>query len=130
MSGNVAFEKPVTDIEVELPGTPLGWRVLVRPYEPPESVNEILLAQETKDNEAILTYVGQIVAMGSECYKAVTRSGIDLSKVDPKPKVGDWVVYANMGKRIVMKTGAEYLVMNDDVIMMIVPDPALFRAYI
>ena len=128
----VAFEKPSQDIDVDLPVIPVGWRVLIRPFEPPsESAGGIVLPDEAKQSEEHLTYVGQIVAMGSECYKIVTRSGIDMSQIDPKPKVGDWIMYGTYGgQKIVTKAGTKYLMMNDDGIMGIVKDPASFRAYI
>ena len=127
----VAFDKPVTDIKAQLPVVPVGWRVLIRPYEAPTHVGEIEMIDEVNESEDLLTYVGQIVAMGSECFKVITRSGIDMSKIDPKPKVGDWIMYGTYGgQSIRTKAGAKYMIMNDDGIMGIVPDPAAFRAYI
>ena len=128
----VSFKKPEFDIEADIPVTPVGWRVLIRPYTAPEESSEgIVFAGETMESEELLTYVGQIVAMGSECYKAVTRSGIELSRIDPKPKVGDWVLFGTYGgQTIKTKTGTKYLMMNDDGIMGIVPDPSVFRVYI
>lgn len=129
----VAFEKPATDIEADCPITPVGWRVVIRPYVPPRTFGEqkIELAEETIESETLLTYVGQIVAMGSECYTAVSRSGIDLSKIEPKPKVGDWVMYGTYGGQSVKtKAGQKFLVMNDDGIMAIVEDPHQFKYYL
>lgn len=129
----VAFEKPSKDIAVELPLIPIGWRVLVRPYEPKDTWGEsnIVIAGEALESEKLLTCVGQIVAMGSECYKITTRSGIDMSKIDPKPKVGDWIMYGTYGgQTLYTKSGVKYLVMNDDGIMGIVKDPDSFRAYL
>lgn len=128
----VAFVPPDKEIEVELPLMPVGWRVLVRPYEPPKhTTGGIELAEETRESEKLLTYVGQIVAMGDQCYKAVTRSGIELTNIDPKPKVGDWIIYGTYGGlTIKTKAGAKYLLMNDDGIMGIVKDPASFRAWL
>lgn len=128
----VAFKKPEAEIEPELPLTPVGWRVLIRPYEPESmTAGGIVKADETLESETLLTYVGQVVAMGSECFKAITRSGIDLSKIDPKPQVGDWVQFGTYGGQTVhTKAGVKYLVMNDDGIMSIVKDPEVFRYYI
>lgn len=128
----VAFEKGVKPIEAVLPIQPIGWRVLIRPYEAPEtSVGGILFAKDTKESENLLTYVGQVVAMGSECFKAISRSGIDMSQIDPKPEVGDWIMYGTYGgQTIKTKTGAKYIIMNDDGIMGICNDPAALRAYI
>jgi co-chaperonin GroES (HSP10) len=127
----VAFAKPEADIEAELPVQPVGWRVLIRPYEAPKKVGEIVMPDEVLESERLLSYVGQIVAMGDQCYKAVTRSGIELANIDPKPKVGDWIMYGTYGgQTIKTKAGAKYLIMNDDGIMGIVKDPHAFRVYI
>lgn len=128
----VDFVKPKTDIEPELPVVPVGWRVLLRCYEAPtKSAGGIDMPEEVMESEGLLSYVGKIVAMGSECYKLTTRSGIRMSDIEPKPKVGDWVMYGTYGgQSIITKTGAKYLIMNDDSIMGVVPDPAVFRVYI
>lgn len=129
----VAFEKPAEEIEAALPVQPVGWRVLIRPYEAKQTWGdtELLIADEALESEQLLTSVGQIVAMGDQCFKAVTRSGIDLSLMNPKPKVGDWVLYGTYGgQKLTTKNGSRYLVMNDDGIMGIVDDPAYIRAYL
>lgn len=128
----IAFQKPDTEINTELPVKPIGWRVLVRPYKPKStSAGGIELPEEALESEQLLTYVGQIVAMGDQCFTAVTRSGIDMGKIDDKPKIGDWIMYGTYGgQNIVTKTGTKYLMMNDDGIMGIVKDPASFRAYL
>jgi chaperonin GroES len=124
--------KPDKEIDVELPILPIGWRVLVRPFEPPTvSAGGIAIPDEARESEEHLTYVGQIVAMGDQCYKAITRSGIELANMEPKPQVGDWVMYGTYGgQKLITKAGAKYLIMNDDGIMGIVKDPASFRAYL
>jgi co-chaperonin GroES (HSP10) len=130
---DVAFREPDKEVEAELPLQPVGWRVLVRPYKPKDTWgdSEIALATEALESEELLTYVGQVVAMGDQCFKAVTRSGIDLSKIEPKPKVGDWVIYGTYGgQNINMKNGTKYLIMNDDGIMAVINDPAQFRSYL
>lgn len=129
----VAFEKPEKEIDAELPLQPIGWRVLVRPYKPKETWGDtnIRIANEALESEQLLTCVGQIVAMGDQCFQATTRSGIQLSNINPKPKVGDWIMYGTYGGQTIRtKTGAKYLVMNDDGIMGIVKDPGSFRAYL
>jgi len=121
------------DIEIELPVMPIGWRILIRPYEASKTWGEsqIEVPEEALESENLLTYVGQVVAMGDQCYKAVTRSGIKLAEMNPKPKVGDWIMYGTYGGQTIMtKTGVKYLMMNDDGIMGIVKDPASFRAYL
>ncbi len=132
MSGEIAFKKPDVDITAELPVVPVGWRVLLRCYEVSKTTaGGLIVPDEVLESEELLSYVGQVVAMGSECYTAITRSGIDMSKIDPKPKVGDWIMYGTYGgQSIKTKAGTKYLIMNDDCIMGIVPDPSVFRVYI
>lgn len=128
----VAVKRPVESIAVELPVLPIGWRILIRPFEAATTTAAgIELPPEAIESEEHLTYVGQIVAMGDQCYKAITRSGIELANMNPKPKVGDWIMYGTYGgQKVITKAGAKYLIMNDDGIMGIVKDPASFRAYL
>jgi co-chaperonin GroES (HSP10) len=128
----IAFREPEEKIEAELPVKPIGWRILVRPFKPKStSSGGIQLPEEALESEQLLTYVGQIVAMGDQCFTAVTRSGIDMSKIGNVPKVGDWIMYGTYGgQSIITKAGTKYLMMNDDGIMGIVEDPASFRAYL
>jgi co-chaperonin GroES (HSP10) len=128
----IAFQKPDAEIDAELPVVPVAWRVLIRCYEPPSTTaSGMIIPAEVMESEELLSYVGQIVAMGSECYKAVSRSGIDMSNIEPKPKVGDWIMYGTYGGQTIRtKTGTKYLMMNDDCVMGIVDDPSVFRVYI
>jgi co-chaperonin GroES (HSP10) len=130
---DIAFREPGKELVAELPLQPVGWRVLIRPYKPKDTwgESEIAIASEALESEELLTYVGQIVAMGDQCFKAVTRSGIDMSTIEPKPKVGDWVMFGTYGGQAIrMKNNTKYLIMNDDGIMGIVRDPAQFRSYL
>lgn len=126
------FVKPDQDIDANLPMIPLGWRILIRPYRPKEITDAGLhIPEEALKNEEILTNVGEIVAMGNKCYTAVTRAGIDMSTVDPKPTVGDWVMYGSYGgQQFFTKGGVKYTVINDDSVMGVVPNPHVFRVYI
>ncbi len=129
----VQFAKPDEEVSARLPMVPLGWRILVRPYVPPKTTEGgIEMVEETLENEKVLTNVGQIVAMGNSCYQAITRSGIDMSKVEPRPKVGDWIMYGTYGgqKFHTRDGGAMYTVINDDSVMGIVDEPRNIRAYL
>ena len=130
---DIAFREPEEEIEVQLPLQPVGWRVLIRPYKPKDTYgdSDFVIADEALESEELLTYVGQVVAMGDQCFKAVTRSGIDMSTIELKPKVGDWVMFGTYGgQSIQMKNGTKYLIMNDDGIMAVIDDPTQFRSYL
>ena len=128
----VKFAKPEDDIDIRLPIEPCGWRILVRPYIRSKSTEGgIELVDETLDNERILTNVGEVMAMGNSCFQAITRSGIDMSKLDPKPKVGDWIMYGSYGgQKFTTRNGVVYTMINDDSVMGIVDDPQQIRAYL
>lgn len=128
----VAFKMPSEEIVADFPIIPLGWRVLVRPYRPKDiTAGGIALPEEAIRNEEILTNVGQIITMGTQCFTAITRSGIDMSKVNPKPKVGDWIMYgAYGGQQFFTKGAVKYTVINDDSIMGVVLNPHVFKVYI
>jgi co-chaperonin GroES (HSP10) len=124
----------VTDIEfgIDVPITPLGWRVLIQPYQPdPMSEGGIAIPEEAIDNTRILTSVGRIVAMGNKAFTAKTRAGIDMSEIEPMPKVGDWVVFgAYGGLKITRRNGTEYRLLNDDAIMAIARNPKELQFYV
>lgn len=132
MADNVEFIPPTKEIEMDCPVKPVGWRVVVRPYRPEEkSAGGLVMPEEVLDNTEILTYVGQIVAMGNLAFTAKTRSGIDMAQVEPRPKVGDWVMYGTYGgQKLSLRNGNNYIVMNDDGIMAIARDPNEFRIYV
>lgn len=128
---SVPFEKPEKEIDT-LPAMPVGWRILIRPYRPEKfTTGGIALPDEALENEEILTYCGQIVAMGNKAYTAITRSGINMAEIEPKPKVGDWVVYGTHGgQKLRLKGGGMYIATNDDAIVCIINDPLDFQYYL
>lgn len=127
-----AFEKPKEEITPPIPALPLGWRILIRPYRPEKvTAGGVELPDEVLDNEEILTYCGQIIDMGNKAFTATTRSGIDMSEIEPKPEIGDWVIYGTYGgQKVRMKGGGTYILINDDAITAIVPDPGVFQYYL
>lgn len=128
----VVFVKPDDDIVEQVPVAVLGWRLLIKPYRPPRhSPGGIEYVEESLDNTEILTNIGQVKAIGSQAFTAKTRSGIDMADIEPRPKVGDWVMFGTYGgTKIEMKSGATYRIINDDAILAIANDPNEFRIYL
>lgn len=128
----VPFKAPEKEVMAECPVKPMGWRLVIAPYEPENKTEGgIMLADQAVDAERLLTYCGQIVAMGEACFKAVTRSGLDMSKFENKPQVGSWVIYGTYGgQRVVTKGGARYIITNDDAILAVVGSPRDFKYYL
>jgi co-chaperonin GroES (HSP10) len=131
MNAPVKFVAPDKDLDV-CPIKPIGWRVVIAPYEPENKTGSgILLAESAVEAERFLTFCGQLVAMGEACFKATTRSGLAMADWQEKPKVGDWVIYgAYGGQRVVTKGNTRYMITNDDAILAVARSPRDFKYYI
>jgi co-chaperonin GroES (HSP10) len=84
------------DAEVQrLIPVPLLFNVVVMPKRPPKHSRGgvIELTAETKDAEQFANQVGKVMQIGSLAYASKTP-GLDYSKEQHIPKVGDWVLYA------------------------------------
>jgi co-chaperonin GroES (HSP10) len=98
---------------------PVGYRMLVRPYQPAEKTKGgVLLADTTRDTIQMTTVVGLVVKMGELCYK-------DKEKFPTGPwcKKGQFVVYGRYsGSRFQTKYG-EHRILNDDEIIGTIANP-------
>ena len=90
-------KKEVTNEKDKLP-QPTGWRMLVLPFRMSEkSKGGVLFAHETVDKQQVASQCGNVLAMGSECYKDKERY-----------PTGPWC-------KVVIVTGWSLLVMQDHV---------------
>jgi len=110
----------------------LLWRVLIEPYRPAKTTTGgIELPEETLQNAALLSNIGRIVDMGELAYKEKTRSGLLLGDDPNLPQVGDWVLYTtNAGRRVQLRDGREYVIVNDDEILGKLSNPSLYKQWI
>lgn len=102
---------------------PVGYQLLVRPYQARTKIGSIILPDQTKDMDRVACTAGQVLAMGAEAYK-------DPQKFVEGPwcKVGDWVVLSRLaGARFTLQEPdgeqAEYRLLNDDAIVGITEEP-------
>lgn len=73
---------------------PLLDKICVRPIDPPKSsAGGIVLSEKTVSAEIALTTVGQVISIGSLCFQALTKDGLDYKRELSKPVVGSWVLY-------------------------------------
>lgn len=105
---------------------PIFWRVLVQPNVA-QSVSKggIALPDDTRDSQDILNYIGRIVAMGKLAYTHARLQG-----EDDMPKVGDWVIYGRYAGQMLSYKGVKLLMINDDEVLGIAPDPDSLKIYV
>lgn len=117
--------------EIQIPPDlpkPLLWRVLLLPMQPKVvSRGGILLPASAQDAEAQLQIIGKVAAMGplagkSEKYRVDGALQYDV-------KVGDWVLFPRYGGQRMEFRGLRLLLMNDDAIEAVVPNPEAFRTH-
>jgi co-chaperonin GroES (HSP10) len=89
---------------------PLGYRILVRPdpIENEMKTDMIELPDSVLDRQRIEVTTGTIIDIGAQAWK-------DLANGDPWAKVGDHVVYAKHGGKIIEDpdTGEKVVLLND-----------------
>ncbi len=94
---------------------PVGYRILIRPRGIIEKTKGgIILTDLSKDSQAYLNSVGQIIAMGEECYS-------DRKK--PWCKVGDWVIFGRYAGARISVQKVKMLLLNDDEIIATLESP-------
>ena len=94
---------------------PVGYRILIRPRGIIEKKKScIILTDLSKDSQAYLNSVGQIIAMGEECYS-------DRKK--PRCKVGDWVIFGRYAVARISVQKVKMLLLNDDEIIATLESP-------
>ena len=94
---------------------PVGYRILIRPRGIIEKTKGgIILTDLSKDSQAYLNSVGQIIAMGEECYS-------DRKK--PWCKVGDWVIFGRYAGARISVQKVKMMLLNDDEIIATLESP-------
>lgn len=111
--------------ETGLP-VPLYWRILVRPQvAKPMSKGGIALPDDAREAQDTLNYIGEVIALGALANKHPRLSG-ELNY----PKVGDWIAYGRYAGQIIWFKGTRLLIINDDEVLMLVPDPSALKVYV
>jgi chaperonin GroES len=94
---------------------PVGYRILIRPKGVIEKTKGgIYLTDQNKEQQSYLNSVGQVVAMGPECFSD-----------RPKPwcKIGDWVLFGRYAGSKVSVQKVKMVVINDDEILATLDSP-------
>ena len=109
--------KNITNEMEKLP-LPVGWRILVLPFEASKkSKGGIIYADDAVERASIASTCGNVLAMGSQTY--------DKEKFPEGPwcKKGDWVVFARYAGSRIRIQGGEVRLLNDDEILATIKDP-------
>ena len=98
---------------------PVGYRLLVRPYQPKQKTKGgLYLTEKTLETQQLTTVVGFVVKMGDLCYK-------DKEKFPTGPwcKEGDWVMFARYAGSRIKIEGGEIRLLNDDEVLATIKNP-------
>ena len=104
--------------EMEKLPLPVGWRILVLPFEASKkSKGGIIYSDDAVERASIASTCGNVLAMGSQTY--------DKEKFPEGPwcKKGDWVVFARYAGSRIRIQGGEVRLLNDDEILATIKNP-------
>ena len=105
--------------ETEKLPKPTGWRIVVLPFRMDEKTKGgILVGQDTLDKQQVASQCGNVLAMGSQCYKDKERY-----PDGPWCKKGDWVIFARYAGSRIQIEGGEIRLLNEDEILATVKNP-------
>jgi|TARA_R100001594_G_scaffold68549_1_gene102861 chaperonin GroES len=111
-------KKEITNEKEKLP-QPTGWRILVLPFKMNEKTKGgIIMNESTLERQQVASQCGNVLAMGSECYKDKERY-----PTGPWCKIGDWVIFARYSGSRINIEGGEVRLLNEDEILATVKDP-------
>ena len=111
-------QKEVTTEKAKLP-QPTGWRLLVLPFKMNEKTKGgVIMNESTLERQQVASQCGNVLAMGSECYKDKERY-----PTGPWCKVGDWVVFARYAGSRIQIEGGEVRLLNEDEVLATVKNP-------
>jgi len=101
---------------------PVGYRILIRPKGPvSKTKGGIYLSDNNKDNQSYLNSIGQVIAMGPECYS---------DRKSPWCKVGDWVLFGRYAGARISVQNVKMVIVNDDEIIASLENPEVISQQI
>lgn len=126
-SGNAGWNNEDTDLPegfYEALPKPTFWRVLVAPTRPKVvSKGGIVLAIANQEAQEILNFIGKVVALGPMAGVHERLGGNGVAPAPGFPKIGDYVAFGRYSGQKVSCMGVKVLLLNDDEILAVVPNP-------
>lgn len=125
--GNSGWNNEDTELpegfERDLP-KPTYWRMLVMPTRPREvSKGGIVLALANQEAQEILNFIGKVIAVGPMAGKHERLGGTGTEPGPDFPKVGEYVAFGRYAGQKLSHRGVKILLINDDEILAVVPNP-------
>ena len=112
------YERLKTKEASKLPA-PTGWRMLILPFKMNEKTKGgVIMNESTLERQQVASQCGNVLAMGSECYKDKERY-----PTGPWCKIGDWVVFARYAGSRIQIEGGEIRLLNEDEILATIKNP-------
>lgn len=88
---------------------PVGYRILIRPVPVVEKTKGgIILTDKSREDQSYLNSIGQVIAMGPECYSDRKKSWC---------KVGDWILYGRYAGAKISVQNVKMVLINDDEVL-------------
>jgi co-chaperonin GroES (HSP10) len=107
---------------------PTFWRMVIMPLKPKEvSKGGIVLAPSNQEAQAILNFMGRVVAVGPLAGVHERLGGDGEKAGEGFPKVGDYVIYGRYAGQPMIFRNQKLLIINDDEILGTVPNPDLLK---
>ena len=97
-----------------------GYRILVRPYPRREMVGNILVPVSNLETQVYQNAIGRIIGVGPIAWH-------DKGDGEPWAHVGDWVMFGKFAGTRFTYEGVRLTVMNDDDVLLVLPNPDLFQ---
>jgi len=109
--------KNITNEMEKLP-LPVGWRILVLPFEASKkSKGGIIYSDDAVERASIASTCGNVLAVGNQAYEK------EKFPEGPWCKKGDWVVFARYAGSRIKIHGGEVRLLNDDEILATIKNP-------
>jgi co-chaperonin GroES (HSP10) len=119
------------ELQEDILPQPQLWRILVRPMPHKEKTSGgVYLADETKEADRYNDCRALVMSMGPLAYTGDNFRPHPDAQPIPACKVGDWITVGKYAGQSVTVNGATLLIVNDDNVTSVIPDPRALKAYV
>lgn len=111
---------------------PQFWRLLVKPLEPKEETKSGIIIAPTTEAQKYATYLGEVLALGpfAGTSERLGGGGKAFQRAAGFPEVGMFVIFGKYAGQRMRYYDNELIMINDDEILGIAPNPDAFKIYV